>query len=118
MSYEDLVFLSPSLAVLIGVLLVNFLVPIKTRLDHALATALSSGVVWGAWGLVAPTRDALILRVAGIVIGAFIADFVSTFISFTNRIRNAIVTAIVFVAVQIGALFCLFFVFGARGGWH
>jgi hypothetical protein len=97
-------FWRPTLVVLISVLFVNFFIPIRTRLDHSLATALSSGVVWGAWGLVPPAEDLILVRVLGIVIVVFVADFISTFISFTNRIRNAIVTTIVFAPVYLGLI--------------
>jgi len=108
--WDLVVFLwRPTLVVLISVLFVNFFIPIKTRLDHSLATALSSGVVWGAWGLIPPAEDYIILRVLGIMIVVFVADFISTFISFTNRIRNAIVTTIVFAPVCFGVIFGLVF---------
>jgi len=107
-----LFFWRPTLVVLISVLFVNFFVPIKTRLDHSLATALSSGALWGTWGLVPPAQDYNILQVLGIVIVVFVADYISTFISFTNRIRNAIVTTIVFAPVCVGAIMGLFFLVG------
>jgi hypothetical protein len=99
----------PTLVVLISVLFVNFFIPIKTRLDHSLATALCSGVLWGAWGLIPPAQDSIVLQVLGIVVVVFVADYISTFISFTNRIRNAIVTTIVFTPVCVDAIIGLLF---------
>jgi phage-related protein len=99
---------NPTLAVLIGVLFVNFFVPIKTRLDHSMATAASAGVVEVVLGLVERPEDVAI-KVIFVVIVSFIADFISTFISFTNRIRNAIVTAIVFAPLYFGVLGGLYF---------
>ena len=96
----------PTLAVCACVLFVNFFIPIKTRLDHARATALTSGIVWGAWELLVPTAaktaDRIVI-VAGTVVLVLIADFIGTYINFTNRIRNAIVTAIVFGTLYYGA---------------
>jgi len=90
----------PTLAVLIGVLFVNFFVPIKTRLEHSLATTLSAGAVWGVWGLV-EQRQRIFVGLIGFVIVVFNADLLSTFVSFTNRVRNAIATIIVFVPVYV-----------------
>ena len=105
--YEKFAFWAATLAVLVSVLFVNFFIPIKTRLDHALATTLSAALVWGVWGLV-EQRELLFVGLGGFVIVVFIADVLSTFVSFTNRITNAVVTAIVFT----------FFYFGGAGGLY
>jgi hypothetical protein len=117
MSREELFFWSPGLAVLVGVLFVNYFVPIKGRLDHSLATALSAGLVFGVVGLI--TRDnSIFIVVLYLMSVVFVADFISTFISFSNRIRNAIATTIVFVPLYFGAMFGLWILAGAPHGFH
>src|SRR5262245_30534994 len=112
MSSDALLFWTPTLGVLVSVLFVNYFVPIKSRFDHSLATALSAGVVFAVAGLIM-RANAIILGVLFLMIVVFIADFISTFISFTNRIRNAIATTIVFAPLYFGAVFGLFFLLGA-----
>jgi hypothetical protein len=102
---------SPTLAVLISVLFVNFFIPIRTHLDHSLATAAGAGIVLSVLGLVQQT-ELVFLQVGFVVILGLAADFLSTFISFANRIRNAIVTTIVFVIVYVAGLLGLFVLIG------
>jgi hypothetical protein len=105
MSREELALLSPTLAVLVSVLFVNYFIPIKGRLDHSLATTLSAGVVLGVWELILLTHAiVIIVDVVFLMIVVFIADFISTFISFTNRLRNAIATTIVFAPLHLVAV--------------
>jgi hypothetical protein len=104
MWYLTLILWGPTLAVLLGVLFVNFFIPIKTRLDHSLATTISAGVVWAVWGVI-EQRELVFVGLVGFVFVVFIADFISTFISFTDRTRNAIVTVIVFVPVYLAVAF-------------
>jgi hypothetical protein len=102
---------SPTLAVLISVLFVNFFIPIKTRLEHSLATAAGAGIVQSVLGLVQQT-ELVFVQVGFVVVLGLVADFLSTFISFTNRIRNAVVTTIVFVLVYVVGLLGLFVLIG------
>jgi hypothetical protein len=116
MSYQEhFAFWAATLAVLVSVLFVNFFIPIKTRLDHALATTLSAAVVWGVWGVV-EQRELILFGLGGFVIVVFIADYLSTFVSFTNRLRNAIAAAIVFTLLYYGAAIGLYILlrFGIR----
>jgi H+/Cl- antiporter ClcA len=113
----------PTLAVFVVVLFVNFHIPIRGRLDHALAAAIISALVWGAWDLVTGTKGFLFIEAAagqaaaGLIL-VFIADLIGTFISFSNRLRNAIVTAIVFAAVYLGLMYYLILVAGVTRGAH
>jgi len=120
MSREALVFFSPTLSVLAGVLFVNYYIPIKGRFDHSLATTLSAGAVYGVFQLILQPYAiaAMIIGVVFLMIVVFVADFISTFISFSNRIRNAIVTTIVFAPLYFGALFGLLILAGAPHGPH
>ena len=102
---------TPTLAILISVLFVNFFIPIRTRLDHSLATAAGAGIVQSVLGLVTQT-ELVFVQVAFVVILGLVADFLSTFISFANRIRNAVVTTIVFVLVYVAGLLGLFVLIG------
>jgi hypothetical protein len=110
-----LMLLRPTLAVLLGVLLVNFFIPIKTRLHHALATTLSAGVVSAVWGLV-EQREHILLGLIDFMFAVFIADFISTFINFTDRTRNAIVTTIVFMPVHLVVVFGVILLLAPFGG--
>jgi len=114
-----LMLLRPTLAVLLGVLFVNFFIPIKTRLQHALATSLSAGVVKAVWVLV-EQREHILLVLFGLVdfvFVVFIAAFIGTAINFTDRTRNAIITAIVFMPVHFVVTFGIILLLAPLGGW-
>ena len=101
MPYKDFVSWTPTLAVLASVLCVNFFIPIRTRLDHALATSIGAMAVWGAGAWVVQA-ELIFVQIGYLLIVVLIADFISTFICFTDRIRNAIVMAIVFTPLYLG----------------
>jgi hypothetical protein len=111
MSSEDFDLWTPTLAVIVSVLFVNYFIPIRTRFDHALATTLGAAVIWGIGALVAQA-ELVFFRIGYLVIVAFIADFISTFICFTDRIRNAMVMAIVFTPLHLGLLSGILLLFG------
>jgi hypothetical protein len=114
MWYEDFSWWAPTLAVLVGVLFVNFFIPVRTRLDHSLATAICAAVVWCAWAWVSNV-NLILFQMSFLVLVMFIADSIGTFISFTNRIRNAIATVVVFVPLYFGlAIGISFVLFGFR----
>src|SRR5262249_45485763 len=96
--YALLIVWWPTAGALATVLLVNFYIPIRGRLDHALASSIISALAWGGWALVTRKGDVVTQAGCGLIL-MFIADLIGTLISFTNRLRNAVVTAVVFAAV-------------------